>query len=185
MNRSCTITQKPFGYVKLKSSHITGHELITGESGQANIVGFYFTMLIAIILVLGVVWPTIDARLNTESTYSSVSAEAFNVSGNSDTWMALANSDITTNSESVYNGTYNAVRNTDYEMNYTDGKISPLSTGSLLFNESLGSTVYSIDYDHGGYTPLANLSSSARTLINLFGMVLALGLLIMMLKPII
>ena len=161
------------------------NELVLGESGKASVVGFYFTMLIAILLVLGVVWPTIDARLNTESTYSSVSAEAFNVSGNSDTWMALANNDITVNSESVYNGTYNAVRNTDYSMNYTDGKISPLSTGGLLFNESIDSTVYSIDYDHSGYSVLANITSSTRTLINLFGLVLALGLLIMMLKPII
>jgi hypothetical protein len=161
------------------------NELVRGECGKASVVGFYFTMLIAILLVLGVVWPTIDARLNTESTYSSVSAEAFNVSGNSDTWMALANNDITVNSESVYNGTYNAVRNTDYEMNFTDGKIKPLSTGDLNFNATAASTEYSIDYDHSSYTPLANISSSTRTLINLFGMVLALGLLIMMLKPII
>ena len=129
-----------------------------------------------------------------------VTAESFNVSGNADTWMTLANNDITIDSERVYNGTFAAVKDIDYSMNYTDGKISPLSTGGLLFNESLGSTVYSIDYDHSadsinttysidydhtGLTPLANLSSSARTLINLFGMVLALGLLIMMLKPII
>jgi hypothetical protein len=156
-----------------------------GREGQANIVGFYFTLLIAIILVLGVVWPAIDARLNTESMYSSITAETFNVSGNADTWMALANSDITTNSELVYNGTYNAVRNTDYEMNHTDGKIKPLSTGGLNFNATAASTVYSINYDHGAISPTANMTSNARNLINLFGLVLALGLLFMMLKPII
>lgn len=101
MNRSCTITQKPFGYVKLTQS-ATADEIMFGKSGQSNLVGFYISIMIAIILVLDVVWPTIDSKINSGDANDSYS----------------------------------------------------------------------------------NLSSTAKTLIELFGLILALGLLIMMLRPI-
>lgn len=99
MQRSCTVTQKPFGYVKLTQS-ATADELMFGASGQSNLVGFYISIMIAVILVLDVVWPTIDDKIN------------------------------------------------------------------------------------GSSASYANLSSTAQTLVELFGLVLALGLLIMMLRPI-
>lgn len=100
MNRSCTITYKPSGFVK--TSRSSAHDLMFGSSGQGNLVGFYISIMLAIILVLDVVWPTIDAHINVDPANSSY----------------------------------------------------------------------------------GNLSSTAQTLVELFGLVLALGLLIMLLRPI-
>lgn len=101
MNRSCVVNQKPCGYVKLTHPKEGAEQLMFGTNGQSNLVGFYISIMLAIILVLDVVWPTIDSTIN----------------------------------------------------------------GS----------------DNSAYD---NLTSTAKTLINLFGLILALGLLIMMLRPI-
>lgn len=149
---------------------------------QSGLVSFFIMAMIAVIIALQVTWPVIDSVLN-DDTDITVSGEYFNISGNADTYMSLANSDITTNSESVYNASYNAIRNTDYTMNCTDGTIQPLSTGGLLFNESLGSTVYNINYGHSGVTPLANMSTSATTLVDLIPLFLVLVLLMVFVRP--
>lgn len=181
MNRSCTTIYKPSGYTKLPS--VSNQNLLFGTGGQGNLVGFYITILLASILVLDVVWPVIDDRLNNESMCTTVTGETFNVSGLADTWISLANTDITSGSESVYNATYNAV-GTDYNMDYSGGRIMPLGTGALNFNTSNGSTEYDIDYTHSCTAATTNMSTSAKNIIELFGLVLALGLLIMMLRPI-
>jgi len=138
--------------------------------------------MIACIIALQVAWPVIDQSINSE-TDTSVTGETFNVSGNADTWMNLANTDITSGSDSVYNATYTAIRDTDYSMNYTDGTIKPLSTGGLLFNESLGSTEYDINYGHSAVTPLANMPTSAQTLVDLIPLFLILILLMVFVRP--
>ena len=146
---------------------------------QSGLVSFFIMAMIAVIIALQVTWPVIDSVLNDE-TDITVSGESFNISGHADTYMSLANSDITTNGESVYNASYNAIRNTDYTMNYTDGTIQPLSTGGLLFS---GTAVYNINYGHSGVTPLANMSTSTTTLVDLIPLFLVLVLLMVFVRP--
>lgn len=146
---------------------------------QSGLVSFFIMAMIAVIIALQVAWPVIDQVLNDE-TDITVSGESFNISGNADAHMSLANSDITTNSELVYNASYNAIRNTDYTMDYTAGTIRPLSTGGLQFG---GSGVYSINYGHSGVTSLANMSTSATTLVDLIPLFLVLTLVMVFVRP--
>jgi len=62
-----------------------------------------------------------------------------------DTWVSLANNDIKSGSEDVTttDGATHYVRDTDYMIDYEDGKIMVLSTGSMADNR-----VYYIDYTH-------------------------------------
>ena len=146
---------------------------------QSGLVSFFIMAMIAVIIALQVTWPVIDSAINDE-TDITVSGESFNISGHADTYMGLANSDITTNSESVYNASYTAVRDTDYTMNYAGGRIQPLSTGGLEFT---GSGVYNINYGHSGVTPLVNMSTSATTLVDLIPLFLVLALLMVFVRP--
>jgi len=75
---------------------------------------------------------------------TTVTNETFN-SSEYDTWVTLNHTHIKTNSEKVTNTTDEVafIQNTDYEMNFTDGKIKVLSTGNMLNNTS-----YHIDYDY-------------------------------------
>lgn len=97
--------------------------------------------------------------------------------------MQLAYLPIYVNSETVYNGSYTGIRSTDYNMNYTDGKIQPLSTGNFNFNATLGSTVYSIDYGHNCTSGLSNMTGSAQTLANLVPLFLVLTLVMVFIRP--
>ncbi|MCK4821394.1 hypothetical protein KA005_36855 [bacterium] len=149
---------------------------------QAGLVSFFVMAMIAVIIALQVTWPVIDQTINSESD-TIVTGEVFNISGQSDAWIALANTDISSGSDTVGNATYSAVRNTDYSMNYTDGTIKPLSTGGLNFNVSNGSTEYEINYGHSAVTPLANMPASAQTLVDLIPLFLILILLMVFVRP--
>ncbi len=80
MNSTVTYSHKPFGYVSPKSMHLaTPEELMYGEKAQVGggLVGFYISIMIAVILVLDVVWPTIDSHVNSNSSsYANLSATA-------------------------------------------------------------------------------------------------------------
>ena len=62
-----------------------------------------------------------------------------------DTWVSLANDDIKSGSEDVTttDGATHYVKDTDYEMDYENGKIKVLSTGNMA-----DATEYYIDYTH-------------------------------------
>ena len=85
-----------------------------------------------------------DLPVTAGAMYLPVINETFN-SSVYDTWISLAHSVIQIDSQKVTNTTdeiafYN---NTDYEMNYTDGKIKVLSTGNMT-----NQTDYHIDYNY-------------------------------------
>lgn len=147
---------------------------------QAGLVSFFVMAMIAVIIALQVTWPVIDQTINSESD-TIVTGEVFNISGQSDAWITLANTDISSGSDTVGNATYSAVRNTDYSMNYTDGTIKPLSTGGLNF--TVGDSEYEINYGHSAVTPLANMPASAQTLVDLIPLFLILILLMVFVRP--
>jgi len=149
---------------------------------KGQMLSLFIGLMLATILALQVTWPVIDNVLNSK-TDTTVTGETFNVSGNEDVWMSLANADITSNSETVYNTTLTYAPTTDYVMNYTDGTIKPVSTGGFNFNISNGSTTYSIDYGHTAVTPIENLPASASGLVNLLPLFLMLTLVMVFIRP--
>lgn len=152
----------------------------TDTNGQ--VLSFFIGAMIAVIMALQVALPVINVALTGES-WQQQTGESFNVSGNADTYMQLTNYPIRVSSETVYNASFTATRAVDYNMNYTDGTIQPLSTGHFTFNESLGSTVYSIDYNHSSTTNLQNMSAPAKTLVNQIPLFLVLLLLMVFIRP--
>jgi len=80
---------------------------------------------------------------NTSMNTSTIENETFN-SSEYDTWVQLANTGIVPYTEKVTNTTDETpyVRGVDYEMDYVNGKIKVLSTGSMQNN-----TLYHIDYE--------------------------------------
>ena len=80
---------------------------------------------------------------NTSMNTSTIENETFN-SSEYDTWVQLENSGIVPYTEKVTNTTDETpyVRGVDYEMDYVNGKIKVLSTGSMQNN-----TLYHIDYE--------------------------------------
>ena len=85
-----------------------------------------------------------DLPVTSGAMYLAVINETFN-SSVYDTWVSLAHSGVQIDSQKVTNTTdeiafYN---NTDYVMNYTDGKIKVLSTGNMT-----NQTDYHIDYNY-------------------------------------
>jgi len=92
-----------------------------------------------------------------QQVVKSVVNETFN-SGEYDTWVQLNHTNIVEASETVTDltGATTYTRDTDYEMNYTDGKIKVLSTGSMSNN-----TDYLISYDYTTTEP--SVFSAANT----------------------
>jgi len=93
-----------------------------------------------------------DAQITKQGeTWDSVTIKASNVPVSNEQFTAsasfvdLAESDLQTGSESVYDGGTNAQfeRGTDYEMDYSNGEIRILSGGGMT-----GGTDYLIDYRH-------------------------------------
>jgi len=80
---------------------------------------------------------------NTSMNTSTIENETFN-SSEYDTWVQLANTGIVPYTEKVTNTTDETpyVRGVDYEMDYVNGRIKVLSTGSMQNN-----TLYHIDYE--------------------------------------
>jgi len=80
---------------------------------------------------------------NTSMETSIIENETFN-SSEYDTWVQLANTGIVPYTEKVTNTTDETpyVRGVDYEMDYVNGEIKVLSTGSMQNN-----TLYHIDYE--------------------------------------
>ena len=80
---------------------------------------------------------------NTSMETSTIENETFN-SSEYDTWVQLANTGIVPYTEKVTNTTDETpyVRGVDYEMDYVNGRIKVLSTGSMQNN-----TLYHIDYE--------------------------------------
>jgi len=152
----------------------------TDTDGQ--VISFFIGAMIAVIIALQVTLPVVNVALTGES-WQQQTGESFNVSGNADFYMQLTNDPIRVSSETVYNATFTATRSVDYNMNYTDGTIQPLSTGNFTFNESLGSTVYSIDYDHSSTTNLQNMSAPAQMLVNQIPLFLVLFLVMVFIRP--
>ena len=149
---------------------------------DAQVVSFFIGAMIAVIMALQVTLPVVNEALTGES-WQQQTGESFNVSGNADTYMQLTNYPIRDSSETVYNASFTATRTVDYNMNYTDGTIQPLSTGNFTFNESLGSTVYSIDYDHSSTTNLQNMSAPAQALLNQIPLFMVLLLVLVFIRP--
>lgn len=152
------------------------------SDSSAQIVGFFISLMLVTIVALQVCWPVVDSAINSQTCQNQLN-EQFNVSGNEDVYMSLTYSSIVSGSEVVSNATFTGTRAVDYNMNYTDGKIQPLSTGGLNFNVSNGSTVYEIDYDHSCRSATANMSAPATALVNMIGLFIVLSLMMMYIKP--
>ncbi len=69
--------QKPFGYVSPKDFS-QGKRFKSDESAQGGgLIGFYVSLMVAAILVLNVVWPTIDSAIEGGGTaYDNLSSTA-------------------------------------------------------------------------------------------------------------
>ncbi|UYL64923.1 MAG: hypothetical protein EJNHJLOP_00034 [Methanophagales virus PBV082] len=98
------------------------------------------------------------------SVTKSVVNETFN-SSEYDTWVQLAHTNIVNASETVtdLSGATTYSRGTDYQMNYTDGKIMVLSTGSMS-----NYTDYLISYQYitKETSPFSTAMSSATNIMN-------------------
>ncbi len=86
MKRSVVLIQKPVGYVSPKALHVPSlSDLIGDENAQGGIIGLYISIMIAAILVLNVVWPTIDSMINPadpgNSSYNNLSTTAKTIVG--------------------------------------------------------------------------------------------------------
>ncbi len=119
---------------------------------------------------MGVGISVVTSTISELSKYPSVTDEVFN-SSEYGTWVQLAHTNIVPDSEVVTDltGTITYTRGVDYEMNYTDGKIMILSTGSMS-----NWTDYLIDYEYG--SPKA----SGTTLLILMVLPVALGIVIVL-----
>lgn len=84
-----------------------------------------------------------------ENFYAAITGETVNLTAN-DTYVNLANSPLVNDAEypvALYNSTTTLVEDTDYAIDYTDGKVKTI-------NNKTG--VYSINYNHmGGESYLA------------------------------
>jgi len=94
----------------------------------------------------------------------SVINETFN-SSEYDTWVQLAHTNIVNASETVtdLNGTTTYTRNTDYEMNYTDGKIKVKSGGNM---QNYTDYLISYKYTTRETSPFNTAMSSATNIMN-------------------
>jgi len=86
--------------------------------------------LMVALIIFAVALATIMPTINTSCEYQAVVNETFNSSAQ-DVWIQLGNTSIVSGSETVTttDGATTYTRDTDYKMNYTDGKIMSLSTG--------------------------------------------------------
>ena len=75
--------------------------------------------------------------------YASIYNESFNSGTCDSSWVQLDNTDLRSSSESVTNTTITFVKDTDYSMNYTDGTIQIICTGSME-----NDTSYNISYQY-------------------------------------
>jgi len=94
----------------------------------------------------------------------SVINETFN-SSEYDTWVQLAHKNIVNASETVtdLNGTTIYTRGTDYEMNYTDGKIKVLSGGNM---QNYTDYLISYKYTTRETSPFNTAMTSATNIMN-------------------
>ncbi|MHA1663886.1 MAG: hypothetical protein ACTSVR_11600 [Candidatus Thorarchaeota archaeon] len=94
----------------------------------------------------------------------SVINETFN-SSEYDTWVQLAHTNIVNASETVtdLNGTTTYTRGTDYEMNYTDGKIKVLSGGNM---QNYTDYLISYKYTTRETSPFNTAMTSATNIMN-------------------
>lgn len=77
MNRSVITVQKPFGYVSSKDVTQGKNIMVDDRAQGTGLIGFYVSLMVAAILVLNVVWPTIDAAINSGGTaYDNFSSTA-------------------------------------------------------------------------------------------------------------
>ena len=88
-----------------------------------------------------ILWGTTFSKIQLRQT---ITDEVFN-SGTLDTWVQLDHTDIVEDSETVtsYDGSVTYEKGTDYQMDYSNGKIMCLSSGSMSAN-----TDYKIDYEY-------------------------------------
>ena len=148
---------------------------------KGQMISFFIGAMLAVILALQVAYPVIDEVLNDEISDTTVSAEEINISAYSDDWLPLANNDITNGTFVLINTTKTFVQYTDYDLNETDGTVSPLSTGTLNFSYS--NDTYNVSYRHSLVTSIANMSGAAQSLVDLIPLFLILVLLMVFIRP--
>ena len=75
--------------------------------------------------------------------YASIYNESFNSSTCNSSWVQLNHVDLRSSSEAVTNTTQSFVKDTDYKMNYTDGRVQIICTGGME-----NDTSYNISYQY-------------------------------------
>jgi len=88
---------------------------------------------VILVLFMGSFLPSIAGWSSEVACLSS--EESHNVSGLSDTWINLNYGNIKNDSEVISNSTYTGIYDTDYLMDYVNGRFYPKSTGSFNFGE--------------------------------------------------
>jgi len=117
--------------------------------------------VISLIIVQGVASPMYEAQGVTGETFGGTNAS----------YRDLLNSDLVTDSETVYNETAcsTTLSDTEYTMNYTDG-------GIIMADDSYDSYNQCIDYDH--YDDSYFNDNLLRTILSNVPILFAIGLLV-------
>lgn len=118
-------------------------------------------LIIMTVVTLAVATSSIDPMVNLRNT----SNETWNASSNlvaPNLYTKLSQSNISSGTELVYNHTKSFVRGTDYRMNYTDGSITDIATGSISTTD--GTPDYYLTYKWQAQNYVTN--AAARVLIS-------------------
>ena len=109
-------------------------------------------LTVLVIVVFNIAIPVTQEQISQKNMLYRVTGETFTASAYN-TPVSLAHNTIESGSERVYNATTTFTRGTDYTMDYTNGTITVLSTGSMHNN-----TQYGINYLYYGTLTGTNLS---------------------------
>jgi len=128
--------------------------------------------LMVALIIFAVALATIMPTINTSCEYQAVVNETFN-SSTQDVYVQLGNTSIVSGSETVTttNGSTTYTRDTDYKMNYTDGKIMSLSTGAM---DNYTDYYISYNYKDAAYIE----SATTRMIVRYIPLMLAIAALV-------
>jgi len=130
-------------------------------------VGLALSALLVIIITLNVAVPTINqaasAQKTVAATYTIVAPFTYGVP------ISLGHAPIVQGSVKVYNATYTAIQGVDYTVDYINGTITILATGSLLNTSN-----YNVDYQY--WAPV--YTGTNLSLLHMTVLMLVLGILV-------
>ena len=129
-----------------------------------NVLSLALGVTVLVIILFTAVIPQIQSAKDV--TYREAGSDVIAAGWDYDVAISLSHDNLVEGSEKVYNSTYTAEKDTDYNIDYTNGTITFLSTGNLD-----NSSDYNVDYRY--YAPA--YTGTSLTLVGLTITMLVIG----------